>query len=144
MTDGRIAGYGFHLCHGGSMRAAEQRPFNPAMLISQNDFQMKDGFAMTLETEMPRFDNSGMYRSDRYFMNFGSQNPIKFSHAGQDGMLFCSSPGIMAAAAGPLVTDRLEPRVVIDRDTALLGNLTFEQVCFGAGGSYAGEAVLDP
>jgi hypothetical protein len=126
------------------MRAAEQCPFNPAMLISQSDFQMKDRFAMTLESEMSRFDNTGMYRPDRYFMDLSPLYPVKISHARQDGIVFCPPPGIMSGKAGPLIANRFEPWVVIDRDAALFGNFPFEQMCFGAGGSNTGEASLDP
>jgi hypothetical protein len=62
------------------MRAASQCPFNTAMLVAQGDLQVKDRFTVTLETEMPRFDDTGMYRPDRYFMDLIPQHPVKFCH----------------------------------------------------------------
>ena len=134
MTDSRIAGRGFHVCHGDGMRAADQCPLNPAMLVSQRDLQVEDRFAVTLETEVPRFDNAGMYRTDCYFMDFRALHPVEFSHARQDDVVFGPFPGIMSRPAGALVANRFEPRVVFDRDAALLGNLPFEQMRLGAGG----------
>jgi hypothetical protein len=126
------------------MRAAGQRPFNTAMLVAQGDLQVKDRFTVTLEAEMPRFDDTGMYRSDRYFMNLVPLNLVKFSHARQDDVVYCSSPGVMSTAAGALVADRLEPWVAVYAYAALLGDLAFEQMCLGADGSYAGQALFNP
>src|SRR6185369_2024189 len=126
------------------VRAAGQRPFNPAVLISQGDLQVKDHFTMTLETEMPRLDDAGMYRTDRNLMHFRALQLVVLTHPGQDDVVLCSSPGIMPATTGPLIADRLEPWVVFDRDTALLGNLPFEQMSRGTGGRDAGQALLGP
>jgi hypothetical protein len=52
------------------MRTSGQDTLKAAMLIAQGYFQVVDGLTMALETEVPRFYDTGMHRSDRYFVYF--------------------------------------------------------------------------
>ena len=47
------------------VRAADQRPLDPAVLVAERDLQVKDLLAVALEAEMPRFDDAGVNGTDR-------------------------------------------------------------------------------
>ena len=74
---------------------AAQRLFDAAMLVSERDFEMEDALAVTAEAKMPGFDDPGMHRADRDFMDLGAGNQpidmIGYSKDGKDYLLMANS-----------------------------------------------------
>ena len=69
MTHSRISRQGLHVMQRALVRAAYQGAFNTAVLITQRNLQVKNALAVTLKSEVPRFDHAGMNGSDSDLVN---------------------------------------------------------------------------
>ena len=112
MSDGRIAGKIFRVmqCPFGGL--IDHSFFNAAMMVAKRDFQMINMFAMALEPEMSRFDNSGVNRSNGYFVNVFAFDAVEVASAGQDGCV--------------RVTQRFKPRMTFRFQPELFSDFPFE------------------
>ena len=128
MADGGVAGDSLHHLQGAWVRPADEGCFDPPVLIAERNLQMKDLFTVTLEAEMSRLDDPGMYRTDRNLMHLiaGHLKIIHDPHA--DRLVRRPVPGIATGDERAVKTHRLEPGMIIKDQTALLGNLAFKQL----------------
>ena len=128
MADRCITCYRFHLIHGTGRRAADQRPFDAAMLKPEHYFQMKHLFSVTLKTIVPRFNDACMYRTDSNFMYFIPFDTVEIHHARQQTAAITFAPESFPLAERLLKANRLEPGVPFRTHQALLGDLAFKHV----------------
>ncbi len=70
MANRCIARRGFHAVNRALCRSANKRLLYAAMLVAERYFKVIDEFAMALKAEMPRLDDSGVYRTDGHFVDF--------------------------------------------------------------------------
>ena len=108
MGDGRIAGQCLCVVNGAVVGAADHRLFYSAMLIPQCDFQVEDLLPVTLETEMARLNDPGVYRADRHFVNLVAFDAEKVTHARLYGLIQRTAPSVTSGLAAK-VSDGLEP-----------------------------------
>jgi hypothetical protein len=95
------------------MWTTQKRPLNPAMLVTECNFEMDHFFSRTLKAKMARLNNAGMDRPDGYLMNFASFNAEKCVHC--RGIALCSPDGF-------------EPRMALWRDAVLLKKLALKKM----------------
>src|SRR5260370_20877236 len=69
MTGGGIAGDRFGEVDAALVGATKQSLLDPAVLITERDFQMEDALAVAAEAKIPGFDDPGMHRADRHFVD---------------------------------------------------------------------------
>ena len=128
MTNRCIAGNCFHLVHRSGGRASGQRPFDAAMLQPVRNLQVKNLFAVALESEVSRLYDAGVYRTDRDLMYFITFNTVKIHHTGQQTATVAVVPESHPLAERLLKANRLEPGVPFRADQTLFGDLPFKQV----------------
>jgi hypothetical protein len=107
------------------VRPADERPLDTAVLIPETDLEVEDLLAMTLETEVPGLDDSGMDRSDPDLMNLRTLHPVEIDDPGDRGRRV-RDPG--PGHEGRLEPDRLQPWMPLRAQTALLGDLPLERL----------------
>ena len=125
MTDARISGYVFDKVDKAGRRCAGQESFNASMLKAKLYLQMEDIFAVALEAEMPRLDDTGMHRTNRYFMHFlpFCHKVVCFRRTG------AFAPGIVGWRAE---AHGFEPGMPNGADTPCFKQFALEQMRLGA------------
>src|SRR5260370_27203195 len=114
VADRAVSDNGFSEMSSSAVRAALQRPLDPAVLVSERDFEMDDLFAVAIETKMPGLDDPGVDRSYRDFVDFraGHREEIRFPDGG----------------AGGREANRLQPGMALRIDAPLLIDLALKMV----------------
>src|SRR5258708_7241189 len=92
-------------------------------MIAEGDLEVKHLLTVTLETEVPRFDDAGVDWSNRDLVDLVTLNAEKVSDAGQ-----FRSEDTPAGAPRSVKTNGLEPGVPDRQQAVLLGNLALEQL----------------
>ncbi len=90
VADGRVAGDGFHLAHGRAVRAAGQRLLDAAMLVAERNFEVQHFLARALKAEMSRFDDAGVHRPDRDFVDFAAVDAEEIPRGRARRPMFCA------------------------------------------------------
>src|SRR5205807_9229794 len=101
---------------------------DPAMLITQRDFQVKDVLAMTLKTKVAGLDDAGVHRSHSHLMDFFALDTVEVRHTGDRRLGAVSIPGIMAGQVRSMKPDWLEPGMAVGAQSPLLRDLALEPV----------------
>src|SRR6266516_4134168 len=104
---------------------------------------MKYLFDVTLEAEVPRFDDARMYRTDRDLMHFIPFDAVEIHHAGEQTAAVTFAPEPLPLAERLLKADRLEPGMPFRTGQALLGDLPLEQMQLRTGFRQRGERSAD-
>src|SRR5262249_25741170 len=128
MADGCVAGHGFQRVDGPLVRPASEHSLRTAMLIAERDLQVKDLFAVALETEMARLDNAGVNRTDRDLVDFLPLDAVEVGDADDGGLARRPAPDVVAGTVRGVKANGLEPGVTIRAYAVLLGDLPLEQV----------------
>jgi hypothetical protein len=89
---------------------------------------MEDLFAVALEAEMARFDDSGMDRPDGHLVNFLSLHPVEVGDADDRDLSDLPAPSIVPGPVRGMEPDWLEPRVPGWAHPILFGNFPLEEV----------------
>src|SRR5208282_6249410 len=107
------------------------------------NFQVINLLAVALKPEMSRFDDAGMHRSDRNFMNFLTGHCEEICDAWLNGNFRRAVPGIVADAVGTMKTNRLQPRMAFGTNAPLLGDFAFEPMRLRTNGYQRGILAGD-
>lgn len=126
MANRGIAGERLDIVDRAAIGTARQRRLHAAVLISERDFQVIDGFALALEAEMARLDDARMDRSDGHFVDFRAVHLEEIGQAADRRRGGSNGRGAGAAAARK--ADRLQPGVAGRQDAMLFPDFAFEPV----------------
>ena len=113
---------------GALVGAADEPGLDAPMLIAEVNLQMEDLLAMALEAETARLDHTGMNRTDRHFVHFGTLHLKVIGHARQDGFPDAARPGIVPGAVRTVVPQRFQLGRPLWNESPLFGDFAFEVV----------------
>ncbi len=114
------------------MRAADQGSLNSSVLITQRYFKIENLFAVTLKTEMARFNNTGMNRSHSHFMDTFPFYAEEIHYRGQYFFISTPLPGIVACTVRMMEAHRLKPWMAYWCYAPLFRCFTLEPLNLGA------------
>src|SRR5258708_31434998 len=118
MTGAGVAGNRFGEMDASLVRTAAQRRLDAPMLVAERDFEMKHALAVAVETEMPRLDDTRMHRANRDFVHLSSG--------------YLEELDVLDRFSATREANRLQPRVALRRNAALLGDFALEAMRGGA------------
>src|SRR5216683_664390 len=127
MSDRGVAAQRFHQMDCSLAGPSHECSFNPPMLVAKRYLQMKNIFAVALETEMAGFDDSRMHGAYRDFVNLGSGHREEIS----DSRNWCWRC-IVGGPVGRVKSNRLQPRMPFRTNLPLLGDFTLEPMSLRA------------
>ena len=128
VADRRVARGGLHVRQGPLRRPAHEGPLDAAMLVAERDLEVKDLLAVALEPEVPGLDHAGVDRADRDLVDLVPFDPEEISHSGRDPGVRRPAPRVVALAIRMMEPHRLQPRMSLEPDAVLLGDLALEEV----------------
>jgi len=130
MCNSAVSRQRFHIWDRPFIRTTQQSLFDPAVLVSEGNFQVQHFLAVALEPEVPRFNHSGVDRTDRYLVCFGSGCSDEVGTPGLN-LILSPTPDVRPVPVGGVESDRLQPGVSNWYNGPLFGDLPFEPVDLG-------------
>ena len=119
VPDDRVAGDRLGHDHAAPRARALDQRFRPAVLVAELDLERQHLLAVTLETEMPRLDDAGVHGADGDLVDTAAGDREEAMSA------------IRITFEVAVTAQRLQPRMTLRNDSALLEDLALEGL--GAG-----------
>ncbi len=140
VADHRVAGDRLGDQHGARRRDGFEQALDAAVLVAEHDLEQQDVLAVGLEPEVPRLDDPGMHRADGHLVHLVARDAregiaLRVQHHG-------GAAG--AAVVGEVPAQRLQPRMALGEDGALLGDLALEVPGLRADRGERRIALADP